>query len=591
MNKNSNHSKKKIVITVTVTVVLIAAVFFGIFVIQNAGASDKIYDGVYVGDIHLGSMTEAEARSVLSAKFGTFEYNPVLTCNGIYINVQSSRIELKPNIDKTVKAALSYGKKGSLSDKIKAKKKLKSNPCHIELIFDCNLERLQYELNEKLSDYITDVQSYSVEIEPDCLVVTNGKPGRGVDASEVVPLISKAYVQGNLDKAIEIEITDIYPEKINADEFCEEYNRAPKDAECIQEDGSITITPEVIGVEIDNDKAKKILEENKDSTSSYKIPAKITYPAVTAAELEAEYTDTLIGTYSSNYETSSANRKENIRLASEKINGRILNPGEVFSFNDVVGPRTEATGFKVAHVYSGNKVVDGVGGGICQVSSTLYNAVVFADLEIVYRTNHSIPVSYVPLGRDATVSYGTIDFKFKNNKETPVKLEVIADGNRLTVNVYGRKKYKKDISIETAVTGTIAYSTSTIKDDTMYEGERKIEEKGSNGTTTEAYKIIKENGTVVSRELLCKSSYSSITQVERVGTKKREADKPQENTTPESGSNTPDTPAPEAQSPYGQNTTPQPGTDLPQAQVSDEYNEFEPVYGNGTAAENAVSSY
>jgi len=141
----------------------------------------------------------------------------------------------------------------------------------------------------------------------------------------------------------------------------------------------------------------------------------------------------------------------------------------------------------------------------------------------VYRTNHSLPVSYVPLGRDATVSYGTIDFKFKNNKETPVKFEVIPDGNNLTVNVYGRKKYIKDITIETVITGYTSYTVTEIEDGNMYEDERTVTEKGSNGTKTESYKIVKENGEIVSRTLLSKSSYTPTSEVVKVGTKKRES--------------------------------------------------------------------
>lgn len=587
--------KKKMTHLTTVTKcilrLMILVMLTGVMVVTSGcGRSDdddKIYEGVYVAGVDLGGMTRGEAEAALFQKFDNFEYNPVLKCEDVRIDIYSSRIELKPDVEKIVEKALGYGKDASVFKKSKIKKELKKNPVNIECIFTCNFDMLSYELNEKLSDYVVDVVQHSVQIGDNYLEITNGKPGRGVDATEVLALFAKAYSSGNVDDAIEVEITDLYPDEINADDFCSEYNREPKDAECVKDGDNMNITPEVIGVKIDEKEAKKILEQNKDSKTPYRIPAVVTYPKVTAAELEAEFTDTVLASYSTDYSTSSANRKENIRLASSSINGKILNPGEVFSFNDVVGPRTESTGYKVAHVYSGSKVVDGIGGGICQVSSTLYNAVVYADLEIVYRTNHSIPVSYVPLGRDATVSYGTIDFKFKNNKETPVKLEVIADGNNLTVNVYGRKKYKKDISIETAITGSIEYSTKTVKDDTMYEDERKIEEKGSNGTKTEAYKIVKENGVEVSRELLCKSSYSPITQVERVGTKKRADKAPEPSEVPENvPEQTPPAVTEPVQTPVPE-PAPSPSTEppaqTPSVEVAPEggdYNEFIPVEEN-----------
>ena len=231
---------------------------------------------------------------------------------------------------------------------------------------------------------------------------------------------------------------------------------------------------------------------------------------------------TLRASFYTTYSNSTNERKSNIKLASKYLNNTFVDIGGEFSFNKTVGERSQKRGFKVAKIIVNGEFVEGVGGGVCQVSSTLYNAVVFADLEIVYRTNHSMPVSYVPLGRDATVSYGTIDFKFKNNKESPIKIEAIADGTKFTINVYGRKKYLKDIKIENAITGSKPFSVTEVKDDTMYEDERIIEEKGAYGTNVVTYKVILENGEIISKTILAKSSYTPVSQIERVGTKKRE---------------------------------------------------------------------
>lgn len=526
MNNNKDlvpkASKKKTTVVIIIIAIVLALIVAALGYLAYASSGDRVYEGVYIGDVHLGGMDREMVLKTVAREFDGDELNPLLECEGMQFTIYGSQVGLAIDFEATADSAVAYGKDGSIFSKIKNMLDFKNNPQKIDLSLSCDMNLLQYALSENMPEHIIDVQQYSVEIGQDCLVVTNGKSGRGINAVKVVSAIANACTNANLNSPIKVQIEDIFPDPINPDAFCEEYNREPVDAVCDQSDDTINIIGEVVGVKIDCDQAKRIIKENEHSTESYTIPALITYPEVTAAELEAEFTDCVIGTFSTNYSSSSPNRKENIRLASDKINGRILNPGEVFSFNDIVGPRTAATGYKVAHVYSGSKVVDGIGGGICQVSSTLYNAVVFADLEIVYRTNHSLPVSYVPLGRDATVSYGTIDFKFKNNKETPVKLEVLADGNNLTVNIYGRKKYLKDISIETAITGSRQYSTTVIKDDTMYEDERKVEERGANGTNTQSYKVIKENGEVVSRTPLAKSSYSPTTQVERVGTKKRE---------------------------------------------------------------------
>lgn len=526
MNNNKDlvpkASKKKTTVVIIIIAIVLALIVAALGYLAYVASGNRVYEGVYIGDVHLGGMDREMVLKTVAREFDGDELNPLLECEGVQFTIYGSQVGLATDFEATADSAVAYGKDGSIFSKIKNMLDFKNNPQKIDLSLSCDMNLLQYALSENMPEHIIDVQQYAVEIGQDCLIVTNGKSGRGINAVKVVSAIANACTNANLNSPIKVQIEDILPDPINPDAFCEEYNREPVDAVCDQSGDTINIIGEVVGVKIDCDQAKRIIKENEHSTESYTIPALITYPEVTAEELEAEFTDCVIGSFFTNYSSSSPNRKENIRLASEKINGRILNPGEVFSFNDIVGPRTAATGYKVAHVYSGSKVVDGIGGGICQVSSTLYNAVVFADLEIVYRTNHSLPVSYVPLGRDATVSYGTIDFKFKNNKETPVKLEVLADGNNLTVNIYGRKKYLKDISIETAITGSRQYSTTVIKDDTMYEDERKVEERGANGTNTQSYKVIKENGDVVSRTPLAKSSYSPTTQVERVGTKKRE---------------------------------------------------------------------
>ena len=515
--------KSKILITVISVVLALVLGLGGIFAYGYVKASSKnIFDGVSVGSLQLGGMDKSEAVKALAEAYPAEGINVRVECEGVVFDVSGAEFALKADYEATADKAFALGRDGGIWSKMSAVYSLTRNHEDIGLVVSCDYETLQYFINEKLGSLVEDVQQHSVEIGENELIISNGKSGRVVNAQRILDLIANAIVDGKLAETIKVSVEAQNPDAINPDSFVKEYNRDPKDATVTENGDEISIIPEVIGVKIDKAEAREILEKNKNNAEAYTIPAVITHPEITAAKLEAEYTDTVIGTYSSSYSTSSANRKTNIHLASDKINSLILNPGEVFSFNDVVGPRNAANGYKIAQVYSGGKAVDGIGGGICQVSSTLYNAVVFADLEIVSRRNHTLPVSYVPLGRDATVSYGTIDFKFKNNKETPVKLEVLHDGSTLTVNIYGRKKYIKDISIETAITGTIPYSVSEVNDDTMYEGESKVEETGANGTRVEAYKVVRENGEVTSRTLLAKSTYTPTTKVVKIGTKKKE---------------------------------------------------------------------
>ena len=160
-------------------------------------------------------------------------------------------------------------------------------------------------------------------------------------------------------------------------------------------------------------------------------------------------------------------------------------PGETFSYNKVVGARTIAAGYKEAPIYVSGEVVDGLGGGICQITSTLYNAVVYANLDVVERTNHQFVPSYVGASRDATVVYGSLDFKFKNNRNYPIKINCSVSGGIANFQIFGLKQDDDcDVEIssyETGRTSTAIYS--------------------------EAYKILKKDGKTISTQLLSKDTY------------------------------------------------------------------------------------
>jgi vancomycin resistance protein YoaR len=160
-----------------------------------------------------------------------------------------------------------------------------------------------------------------------------------------------------------------------------------------------------------------------------------TEPKITNADLSP--LGTLRSAYFTNYASSSSNRKSNLALAASKLDGHLLKPGEVFSYNNRVGPRTESRGWKTAHQFQDGQIVDGIGGGVCQSSSTLYNAVLLGGLKIVERHNHSLPVAYLSPARDASVSYGHLDFKFANNTDGPLYITAAADGKKFHIRLYG----------------------------------------------------------------------------------------------------------------------------------------------------------
>lgn len=217
-------------------------------------------------------------------------------------------------------------------------------------------------------------------------------------------------------------------------------NRAPSDAHAFAKKGvGLTIDrPHKTGTRLEMDATWKEVLSFGDGLfdgSEATVLLTSTEPKITNADLSP--LGTLRSAYFTNYASSSANRKSNLALAATKLDGHLLQPGEVFSYNDRVGPRTESRGWKTAHQFQDGQIVDGIGGGVCQSSSTLYNAVLMGGLKIVERHNHSLPVAYLSPARDASVSYGHLDFKFANNTDGPLYITAAADGKKFHIRLYG----------------------------------------------------------------------------------------------------------------------------------------------------------
>lgn len=241
-------------------------------------------------------------------------------------------------------------------------------------------------------------------------------------------------------------------------------------------------------------------------------------PKVQTADIAKQYG--MITSAVTNASSSSSNRLANIRKALEFIHGTCLKPGETFSFNDTVGKRTTDRGFKMATAYSSGKVVEDVGGGICQVSTTLFNAAVKADLEINERHNHSLTVGYVDKGKDAAVNWRSQDLRFTNNTDDNIYIACYLTGDkRVRFGIFGKLlENGETITVEGVTTGTIDYKTEYQLNMTFAPGQQKVVQKGKKGYKAEAYKIRWDaNGNQISRELLCKSTYKATAQIIEYG--------------------------------------------------------------------------
>ncbi len=240
-------------------------------------------------------------------------------------------------------------------------------------------------------------------------------------------------------------------------------------------------------------------------------------PAVSTEEIESMGIRRCIASYSTRFDVGNEARTHNIRAASTAINGVLVAPGEVFSFNAAVGPRNEEAGYLEAPVVVEDDLVPGVGGGICQVSSTLYNAVLLANLEVVARANHSVAPSYVPAGRDATVAYDYIDFRFRNDGQSYVMLVSDVSGGNVVVKIYGDAPPDREVLVSTEVQEKIPPGIVRKEDPALAPGEEVVDDEGSWGYSVSVHRIVKIADVEVERESVSKDRYRPRAKRVRIG--------------------------------------------------------------------------
>ncbi|NLK52634.1 MAG: hypothetical protein GX295_09365 [Syntrophomonadaceae bacterium] len=300
----------------------------------------------------------------------------------------------------------------------------------------------------------------------------------------------------------------------------------------INAQNEVIISAEKPGLRIDSQKAARELQAQLGSGPTEPMNKKLNValrkteipPQVTRADLEKQRINSLLASYTTSFATSSANRSYNIKVAAEAIDNHLLAPGETFSFNQVVGPRSQEAGYKEALVIVKNEMVPGLGGGVCQVSTTLYNAVLRANLLVVERSNHSLPVSYVPVGWDATVTYGGIDFKFRNPYEGYLLLKTQIKGKNLTVQIFGDEQYRKEVELSSRIIARIEPRVITRPNPDLYEGKEIVEQQGKAGIKVQVYRIFKQAGQVINQELISTDLYNPINKIVQIGTKKNTED-------------------------------------------------------------------
>lgn len=507
--EKAKEDKRKITFIIIMAVLIcVVSVFSVIFAMLNI-KNTNILSGIYVLNIDVSNMTKEEALkkvdNIINEKLTsdiTLKYNDYETI------VNNSQFGIQFDNQKAISNAYNVGKENNIvvnNYKILFAKLHKIN---IEPELIINSETLQNKIREisaKLPNAVVE-NSYYIE-------------GNKLNSEEFKEML---YVQikniNSKNNIIELPVREADPEPINLEKIRKEIYKEPKDAYI--EENPFKVYTHVNGVDfnITMEESEKIIQADKQE---YEIPLKITIPEKTIADLGEKAFPDQLSTYTTRYNSGNYNRSNNLELAAKAINGTVLMPGETFSYNQTVGERTISAGYKAAAAYAGGKVIQDVGGGICQISSTLYNAVLLANLEITDRSNHCFETSYVPAGRDATVNWGTVDFQFKNNRKYPIKIETTAGGGIATAKIHGLKEENEyEVVIQSKVTSYISRTTRYKNDSTMDEGKEVIEDNGFDGCNSETYKILKLNGEVVSQALISRDSYDPMDRIIIRGTKK-----------------------------------------------------------------------
>lgn len=518
--KNENVKKlKKKYILVGIFIILfitIGIIFSTIFALININ-NDKIISGVSISGIQVSGLSKDEAKSKIETLYQEKKEKEInIKYKDYETTLNPTLLEVNYNVDKAVDEAYSTGRKENIFLNnydilftLIGKKNIDVEMTINEEVTKQNIEDIGVNLPEVVIE-----SSYSVE--DDELIITKGKEGIVIYTDKLLESIKNELKDINIkEQIIEIPVLNKEPEKIDIDKIHDEIYKEAKDAYYTK--NPFAVYPEVEGVDFNVEEAKALLEEEKEE---YIIKLKITKPKVTISQIGSEAFPDQLATFTTRFDVSDVDRSTNLKIACQKINGKVILAGETFSYNKALGARTAAAGYKNGKIYEAGQVVDGIGGGICQISSTLYNSVLLADLEIVERRNHQFVTSYVGPGRDATVVYGVTDFKFKNTRQYPVRISATAQNGIATISIYGIKEENEyTFKFSTKTIATIPFSVKYVEDESLNLGTEKVKQKGTNGLKTETYITKMLNGKVISTKLLSRDTYDAMERIVIKGTK------------------------------------------------------------------------
>ena len=503
--KPQTVSKAVMIVTIlTLLVGLAACVFFlSKLGISMALPSSTIPEGVKIAGVDVGGLSKKEAAAAVNQKV-----SDTYASQSLVVTVMDQQLEITPavsrvelDVDGAVQDAFRYGTDANPSK-------------HVDLAphLHVDADAIAQAIEAFSVHFPTDGTTGGYEIltqtvdgkEQTSLVITVGTASYNFDADALYKVIMAAYSDNRFEAAYNCTLNAA--ETVDLDAIYAQTCTEPKDA--TWDADAHEVVPSVTGLQFDLEAAKAALAEAQPG-DTLQIPYVEIEPMISTENLEEALFRDVLGTYTAK-SGSSYNRDINLKLSCEAIDGTILYPGDVFSYNDALGERTPEKGYKPADSYEGSKTVQTYGGGICQASSSLYYCTLIADLEIVKRSNHGFVSSYMPYGMDATVAWGGPDFQFRNSTNYPIRIDAEANGGTVTVSLVGTDEKDYYVKMEYEIL-SVSYPETKEKEVGPDEGHKdgEVETSAYTGYTVQTYKCKydKETDALISRQKEAFSEY------------------------------------------------------------------------------------
>ncbi len=490
---------------------------------KSAGTSQSdsfsypyILPNTFISGIDVGGLSKEDALKALDSQLASM-YDPLsltITINGADHVLQPAQTFSFADAEALVEQAYNTGRTGDDQADYNAALLTQSDisaTAQVTIDFD----DLKSRVNDLAQELSVQGSSPIYDLSDDTLVITQGSSSLSIDADSLFDAVKEAFEQGVSSLQWEPEVFPV--DALDIDELWEQISCEAVDAHYDPETQSIIES--TVGITFDIDSARAAYA-SLDDGDSLDIPLTITQPELTGDELEGRLYAELLGSCDSTLEGSTPNRKRNLELVCEAINGTILQPGEVFSFNDTVGERTAEKGYKEAGVYIGGQTQDQLGGGICQGASSIYLAALRANLEIVERTQHDYLVTYVPMGCDATIYWQVFDFKFKNNTDFPLRIDAWVADSYVHIELWGTNITGQYAEMTYEVLATYGYDEVVEEDPEQEVGYEKITTYPYVGYTVDTYRnVYDKDGNLLYTNYEARTNYKSRNQVTTIGTK------------------------------------------------------------------------